>query len=257
MKILVCVKQVPETASQLEIDPASGSVALDDRTQYGANRVDESAVEEALLMEQAVAGATVDLITVGPERARKTLLRCLGMGADNAAHIVTDRQDLTPFVTASWIWQFAKSRGYDLILTGIMAEDDMQAQVGPMLAELMEIPCATSVVLERIDRDRGVIYVEREMEAGLRDCLEMDLPALLSIQSGANIPRYPSLSNYLRAKKQEVETIDASDLDTPEPRERIVELNYPKKSRAGIMIEGNEREQASKLIETLAAKSLV
>jgi len=126
-----------------------------------------------------------------------------------------------------------------------------------MIAELLSLPCATSTIFERLSPNNGTVYVEREIEGGLRDTLELSLPAVLTIQTGINKPRYPSLSNVLRAKKQKMETIEVSSSEQPEPKERVVRLALPKKSRSGVVLEGTQQEKAAQLLQILRDKSIL
>ena len=222
------------------------------------NRFDESAVEEALLIREAREDAKVDVLSVGPERASMAVKRALGMGADHGVHILTENGGYeNPLTIASLIASYAADKGYDLILAGVMAEDSMQGQVGPMTAELLSLPCATSVVLEKISPEKGAIYVEREIEGGYRDALELNLPAVLTIQTGINKPRYPSLSNILRAKKQNLEVVEGSGLKGLDPREDVVKAHYPQKAREGMVLEGSQAEKAVQLLKILREKSLI
>lgn len=222
------------------------------------NRPDEYAVEEAVRIREAFAGTEIEVLSVGPPRVMTVLRRALGMGASHGVHIVTPEDGyLSPFVTASWIAAFARNRTYDLILTGVMSEDDMHGQVGPMIAELLGIPCATSTIAERLSPESGSVSVEREIEGGLRDALELELPALLTVQTGINEPRYPSLSNLLRANKYEFETIDSRSLGDPEPPEEVIRVSYPERTRAGLTLEGTSREKAAQLLRILRERSLI
>ena len=258
MKILVCVKQVLESEKPIRIDSSAEWIQMDGAGSFRMNRFDEFAMEEALLIKEAFPKTTIDVITVGPGRSVMTLKRALGMGGDQGIHIINEKEGyLSPFVTACWIASYAGNRTYDLILTGVMSEDYMQGQVGPMIAEFLSLPCATSTILQRLSPQKGVVYVEREIEGGFRDTLDLRLPAVLSVQSGINTPRYPSLSNMLRAKREEMETIQTSSLEQPELRQVVMEMAYPSKSRAGQVIAGTQEEKARKLLMILREKSLV
>ncbi len=256
MNILVCVKYVPESDAGIKIDHSGKWVHVDGSTSFRMNRLDEFAVEEALLIKEAFTDTVIDVITVGSADDAGVIRRALGMGADHGIHIVTEERGyLSPFLIASLIASSVKEHEHDLILTGAMSEDQMQGQVGPMIAEMLAMPCATSVVLQRLSSEAGPIYVEREIEGGFRDCMELDLPAVLTIQSGINKPRYPSLSNILRANKQELEMIRAGSLERPEPVESVVCVTYPQKTRSGVVLEGTQQDKAAKLLEILAEKS--
>jgi electron transfer flavoprotein beta subunit len=138
-----------------------------------------------------------------------------------------------------------------------MSEDDMQGQVGPMLAARLGLPWATSVIFEKIAPDRKTIYVEREIEGGNRDTLELKLPAVITIQSGINTPRWPSLSNLLRANSQELEKIFINDLTELPEMEVLVEVVYPQKNRAGMVLPGSLQEKAARLLTIFREKSLL
>jgi len=258
MKILVCVKQVPDSEFPIGIDASNGWIQQDDITEFKMNRLDEYAVEEALLIKESIAGTRIDVITVGPDRCDEVVRRAIGMGADSGVHIKTPSEGYqSPFQVASWIAEFAHHNAYDLILTGTMAEDHMQGQVGPALAARLGLPWATSVIFEKITPDRKKIYVEREIEGGNRDTLELKLPAVITIQSGINTPRWPSLSNLLRANSQKLEKMYISDLAKLPETEALVSLAYPEKSRAGLVLSGSREEKAGRLMTILREKHLL
>jgi len=244
MKILVCIKQ-----------------GLD---KEEISRFDEFALEEALglkdkFLEAGLTDIRVDVITAGPTKATAVIKRAFGMGADRGIHIVPRDAGYSPaFVTASNLAAVAGNNSYDLILTGIMSQDMMEGQTGPMLAELLGLPCVTAVVKNIFNDNTGIMQVEREMENGLRDCLEICLPALLTIQAGINTPRYPSLSNMLAAGKKQIITLAEKDL-FPAPvkaKELLVSVEYPEKTRAGQLIEGPLSDQVSQFKAFLREKDL-
>jgi len=258
MNILVCVKQIPETESFVKIDDSGRWVQVDPSTAFRMNPFDEFAVEEALLIKETLSGTQIDALTVGPTRSAWVVRRAMGMGVDYGIHIlVEDEGYLSPFVVAGWIAAYAQRRDYDLILTGAMAEDDQEGQVGPILAESLSLPCATSTIFEKLSPDQETVYVEREMEGGYRDILELQLPAVLTIQTGINRPRYPSLSNLLRAKKQRLQTIKTEALEQPEPRQSLLRLLTPQKSRSAHVLEGTREEKAAHLLQILRDKSIM
>lgn len=259
MKILVCVKQVPEFDLDAEIkinDTAQGIVA-DRLTTLRMNRIDEYAVEEALLIKKRFPDVTIDALTVGPEDASAAVRRAMGMGVNHGIHILTPEASLfSAGQVAQWISSVIKTKGYDLILTGVMSEDQMQGQVGPMLAEYLDLPCATSVIAETMVPENRTVTVEREIEGGFRDILELRLPALLTIQSGINLPRYPSLSNVMRAKRARLEVIAADSLDCRETSS-VTALDYPEKTRAADILAGTPEEKAEQLYHILREKALI
>ena len=151
MKILACIKQVPDSETVFRVDKDTGWVRPKGQTKYWMNHADEFAVEEAVLIKETRPDTVVDALTVGPERAAQVLERAMGMGADGAVHILVPEEGyLSALSIASLIAAYASDKDYDLILAGVMAEDDMQGQVGPLLAELLSLPCATSVIFEEL-----------------------------------------------------------------------------------------------------------
>ncbi|MBW1775851.1 MAG: electron transfer flavoprotein subunit beta/FixA family protein, partial [Deltaproteobacteria bacterium] len=233
----------------------------ENRAAFRMNRFDEFAIEEALLIRDHIFHdnqTSIHAVSVGPPRVSLTLKKAMAMGADKGIHILIDHDRyMSPFDTASLIASYAKDKAYDIILTGVMAEDDMHCLVGQFMAEILAYPCATSVIHQEIINDGSEISVEREIESGRRECLRLHLPAILTIQSGINTPGYPSLSNVIRARDQKIITIDAEKLHTPGKREELVSLSYPEPSSKGMFIEGTQREKAQALLRILHEKSFI
>jgi electron transfer flavoprotein beta subunit len=261
MKLLVCVKQVRDIDGPLSINQEGSWVAHEAKTAFRMNRFDEFALEEALLIRDHIAHdkqTSIDAVSVGPPRTTSTLKKAMAMGADAGIHILVGQDRyMSPFDTASLIASYAKDKAYDMILAGVMAEDDMCCLVGQFIAETLEYSCATSVIHQEIINEGREISVEREIESGRRECLRLSLPAVLTIQSGINTPRYASLSNIIRARDQKIITIDAGNLHTLGKREEIVSLSHPEHSLKGFFIHGTQREKAQKLLRILHEKSFI
>jgi electron transfer flavoprotein beta subunit len=257
MNILVCVKQVPDIEQPLCIDETSQTAVPFDSDAYRINRFDELAVEEAIRIKEALSNVTVDVLTVGPDRSKAALRRALGMGADRGVHLRTAAEAcLSPFVIAGRIAAVADG-AYDLILAGMMSEDMMQGMVGPLVAGLLDWPCATGVVRQRIRPEKKTVTVERETGTEDNDILELDLPAVLTIQLGINQPRYPSLSNLLRAKNSELRTIDTRRLGPIDSRQSTQRLSIPEKARTGSILQGSQKEKAERLLRILREKGFI
>lgn len=251
MKLLVCIKQIHDPDAPVSVNTDNSWVDIDGG-EYVMNRFDGFALEEALRIREEIPETRIDAVSVGPERVDAVLRRALGMGADHGIHILAESGGyLSPFATATWIAAYARACRYDLILTGIMSGDDMNGQVGSLVAEMLHLPCATSVIFRRMIPESGQIFVEREMEGGLLDALEIKLPALLTLQSGINQPRYPSLSKMLRANKHPMEVVPAGSLDLPTVHLSVMQTTLPQKMRAGLMLEGTPREKAGRLLDIL------
>jgi electron transfer flavoprotein beta subunit len=258
MKILTCVKQVPETDTPLKLDQETGAILSEEITAFKMNRLDEIAVEEAVRIKEQMPQTRIDAVSVGPQRAQEVVKRAMGMGADNGVHILTP-SDPTCGPTATWIADFARNRAYDLILTGAMSEDRMQGMVGPMVAAHLGLPCASSVVSAQLEERNRYLLVERELEGGHGDILRLLLPAVVCLQSGTNRPRYPSLSNLLRANRQRLLVMAPFELPNPKPKEheKVLEITPPQKTRPATVLQGTLPEKAAQLLAILQAKALI
>jgi electron transfer flavoprotein beta subunit len=258
VNILVCIKEVPDMEGTPRIDPAHRWFAAPAAGAYRMNRYDEYALEEAVQIKEAFPAIGVDALSVGPPRVETTLRRAMGKGADNAIHILDDAPGYrSPQTTAALIAAYARSKSYDLILTGVMAEDDLQCQVGPMAATMLAFPCASGVTRTCYEPQSGTITVDCEMQAGLSTTAILTLPALLTIQSGINRPRYPSLSKLLRARKQSLTTIEGTTLLRTGAHESIHSIRMPANVRQGITLTGSAAEKAAKFLEIAYSKSLL
>jgi electron transfer flavoprotein beta subunit len=258
MKILVCVKQVLEAEAQISIDETAEWVQIRGTAEYRMNRFDECAVEEAVLIKEAIPGTVIDVITLGPERAEAVVRRSMGMGADNGVHILTTGDGyVDAFTTAGAIAAYAKGKAYDLILTGAMSEDLMQGQVGPLLAAHLDVACISSTIHAELAADEKEIYVEREVEGGSREVGNISLPALLTIQTGINTPRYPALSKLLRANNRDLDIVTTAGSDDASAPQALVGVALPEKSRDAVFLEGNTADKAEQLFNILKERSLI
>jgi electron transfer flavoprotein beta subunit len=258
MNILVCVKQVPDSSDTLQINEQTGCLFYEPSTAFRMNRFDEFALEEALLIKENLPGTLVDALSVGPERVSSSLQRALGTGADHSI-LLLDRSEgyISPFTVASLIAACVRPRNYDLIVTGVMAEDTMACQTGQLIAALLDLPCATSVIKETVRPESGEIVVEREIEGGSRQTVLLKMPAVLSIQPGINFPRYPSFSKVMRARTYPQELIKVEDFAIPELRETCPGVRLPERASQGVFIKGSPREKAHKLVKILHEKSFL
>lgn len=258
MKILVCVKQVPAQEARPVVNAQRTWAEYEGKTAYWINRYDEHAVEEALRIKEKLPGTMVDIVSIGPPRVTSAIRRCLEMGADRGFHLYYDSSEYaSPSLKSHLIAEFCRSMDYDLILTGVMSEDMMSAQTGPMIAARLGIPSATSVISLKVHDAEGCIRVERELEAGHRCSLDLTLPALVTVQSGINRPRYPSLSNVLRAKNTEIEEIRCDTSAAAGRYETVARIQEAQSERAGLRLEGTTTEKAAALWQLLHEKSLI
>jgi electron transfer flavoprotein beta subunit len=201
MKIAVCVKRVPDSETRVKI--ASDGKSLDEAgVKFILNPYDEFAVEEALRRKEKAGSGEVVVIALGPTAAQETIRTALAMGADRGILLQADRIPVDGLAVAQALAAELKGAGFDLILFGKMAIDDYNHQVGPMVAELLDLPCVTTVSHLEIEGGKGV--AQREIEGGV-EVVEFPLPAVLTTDKGLNEPRYPALKGIMAAKKKPLE----------------------------------------------------
>jgi electron transfer flavoprotein beta subunit len=258
MKILICIKQVPDTEAKPVLREDGRGFFYDPaRTAFRINRFDEYALEEALILKDTQSDIAIDAVSTGTPAVLPSLRRALEMGADSAYLLVPETDTpLQGMAAAHVIAAFAQSREYDLIFTGVMSEDDMSGITGPALAALLGYSWATSAVRQTPDPKHGTVIVERELDAVTREHLTLRLPAVLTIQSGINRPRYPSLSNKLRAKAMDIPAITVDTANVP-AAERMEAVRHSGSKGTGIVLEGNTAGKAETLRSLLHGKSLL
>jgi electron transfer flavoprotein beta subunit len=201
MKIAVCIKRVPDSETRVKI--ASDGKSLDEAgVKFALNPYDEFAVEEGLRRKEKAGAGEVAVISLGPAVAQETIRTALAMGADRGVLLQVDKVPADSFETAKLLAAELKPGSWDLILFGKMAIDDYNHQVGPIVAELLGLPCVTAVAHLDIDGTKGV--AEREVEGGI-EVIEFPLPAVLTADKGLNEPRYPALKGIMAAKKKPLE----------------------------------------------------
>jgi len=202
VKIAVCIKRVPEMDVRFKIAPSGTSV---DETglKWDMSDFDGYAVEAALQMTEKLGSGEVVVVTVGPDAAQETLRKALSMGAARAIHLKADPIPFDNFAIARALAAELQGGGYDLILFGKMSIDSSNGAVGPITAELLNLPCVAAASKLEIANGKGT--ARRELE-GAAELLEFPLPAVVSIDEGVARPRYPSLKGIMAAKKKPLET---------------------------------------------------
>jgi electron transfer flavoprotein beta subunit len=215
-------------------------------------------VEQAVSIKESLPEVHVRVITVGPAQASQVLKRAVGMGCGEGIHLLTSTDaDPGSQAIATWISEVAHAMAYDLVLCGSMSEDVMCGQVGPMTAALMDLPYATQVIGMELSSDLTHVTIEREIEGGAREMMNLPLPALLALQPGINRPRYPSLSNLLRANQKVFNTIPTDTLKPVKTHVDCLGFVLPKHSRAAKEITGSALEKAAQTAAILKAKALI
>ena len=254
MKLLVCIKQVPDMESKFKID-ADGVWYDQNDLVWRMNEYDEYGVEQAVQLREQT-GADLTVLCIGPNQVKETIKKALAMGCDRGVHIADDMSCLKdPFEIAAMIAEFAKDKEFNLIFTGMQSQDRGSGQVGVMVAELLAIPAITTVVDFAFANE--TINVKRELEGGVRAEVESSLPILVTCQLGLNTPRYPTLPNIMKAKKKELLTIAATELDKVSSLQKTVKIAFPEKVSGGLMLEGEVADIADRLIAALKEKTSV
>jgi len=259
VEILVCVRRVPDTSeNEIQLNRAGNDIERDDLV-YSINEWDNYAVEEALQIV-AKAGGNVTVATVGSDEDEEVLRREMAMGANQGVLISDDAFEGSDGKgIATILGAFVQKGNYDLILTGVQAEDG-GAQVGGMLAALLDYPFASLVnSVEVLDGKK--LKVSREIEGGNREMNEIDLPCVLSVQTGINEPRYVGMRGIRQVASVEIPTFGASDLGVDagavgEAGGKVKRLDYfvPAMGKGAEILQGSHEEIADKLIELLKAK---
>ena len=211
MRIIVCVKEVPNPALPVEFDFTNNTVKSDE-WNYILNPYDEAALEQALVIKEEYSG-TVNVITVGPTRSDEVLKKCLALGADEAIQVdITGLSLPDSLTTAKVLFMVISQMAGDIIFCGDQSTDKNCGETGGMLAELLGLPVITSVVEMGIDIKDNPVTVSRRLERGAREIKRCHLPALFTTDLMLNDPRYPTLPGRKKAAGQKIRRIALDDL---------------------------------------------
>jgi len=244
MKTLVCVKQVGAVADELEFTP-DGRAVDPDFLDYALNEWDDCAVEAALRLGEAAGGETV-AVTVGDDEADKVVQRALAMGVDRGIRVDLVTQD--PLAVARALQAVAGPESPDLVLCGVQSADLANGAVGAALAGLLELPFVGVAVA--IERDGDALQVERELEGGLRERVAVRLPAVVSVQTGINSPRYV---NFRQLKAAEATGIEVRAADAA-PGATGWEMAEPPAGEGAEMLAGRAPEVAQRILELVTER---
>jgi len=254
MDILVCARRVPDTSeNEIALNSAGDDIEREDLV-YSVNEPDNYAVEEALQIVQRI-GGEVTVVTVGGEDDEEILRREMAMGVQHGVLISDETfMDADGKGIARILEAFVKKGHYDLILTGVQAEDGA-AQVGGMLAAMLDYPFASLVNSIEV-LDGGKLRIGREIEGGSREINEIDLPCVLSIQTGINEPRYVGMRGIRQVASVPIPTLGATQLAVVPEAPKVKRIDYfvPPAGKGAAMLSGNREEMAAKLVEMLKAK---
>ena len=249
MKIAVCVKRVPDSETRVKI--AADGKSLDEAgVKFVLNPYDEFAVEEALRRKENAGAGEVVIVCLGPAAAQETIRTALAMGADRGVLLQADKMPADPFESAKLLAAELKGSTWDLILFGRMAIDDYNHQIGPLVAELLGLPCVTAVAHLEIEGTKGV--AEREIEGGI-EVVDLPLPAVLTTDKGLNEPRYPALKGIMAAKKKPLEV---KPVQPGAGNVEIVALTPPPERKEGKIV-GEGAGAVSELVRLLREEAKV
>lgn len=243
MKIVVCVKQVLQLGDEVEFTD-DGLEVDPDYLDPALNEWDSFATEEALQLKERLGGEVV-IVTCGDRGAEAALRRCLAMGADRAIRVEGAGRD--PIAVARALADVVRGESPDLVLCGVQSSDSVQAATGTALAELVDLPRVAVVVKLDYDEGAGKAIVDRELEGGLLDRVEVDVPAVLTIQTGINQPRYANLRAIKQAEQVEVDVRQAAA--GGEPAFRVRRMFVPPKGEGAEMLGRDPAEVARRIAE--------
>jgi electron transfer flavoprotein beta subunit len=254
MNIAVCVKRIPKTAeADIFIEKEARDIKKD-HLVFALNDWDGYAVREAARLKEEYGSGTVTVFAVGPEESKEVLTRCLAMGADKAVKIEEPPVQDSRLI-AKILAQALKDQSFDLILTGVQAEDDNCGQVGPTLAQMIGLPHAAIVNRVEIAGDR--VKVKRELEGGIEEAVDLKLPAVLTIQTGINEPKYVSLAAILEAEDKETKELGLEEIGITSNESldtKIDQVFFPPVGKMAEILKGTPEEVVMQLTEIVKKK---
>ncbi|MBI1852264.1 MAG: electron transfer flavoprotein subunit beta/FixA family protein [Planctomycetes bacterium] len=251
MKIVVCIKRVPDTATRIRIAPDGKSIDPSG-VEYVVSPYDEIAVEKAIQLKEQLGAGEVIVVSLGPAEASKELRTCLAMGADRAILLkyAGSSFDLDPLSVAEALADAIRPIQPDLVLTGWKAADDDHAQVGQALAVLLDMPCLTFVA--KLDVAGRTATVHREVEGAVEE-VEASLPIVVTAQRGLAEPRYASLKGIMAAKKK---SIEEKEIATRPSRLELRKLAPPPARPPGRIV-GQGKDAVPALVDALMNEAKV
>ena len=257
MNIVVCVKNLPFTQEvDLVLDTSRRDIRKD-TLAYVINEWDNYAIEEAIRIKEQT-GSNVTAVTLGKEADEEVLRRCLAMGADQAVRIEPGALQPDAFMTAGILAMVLKSMPHDLILTGVQSDDLNHGIVGIMLAERLGL--AHAAVVNSLKPENGKAQISIELEGGQEEVSRISMPALLTIQTGINEPRYVSIMGIRKAAKKEIRVIQAEDLGIPavdlQPAVILEEMFLPPETEWAEIIQGDPSSVSDQIIRIIREKGV-
>ena len=254
MNVVVCLKQVPDTETKIQISQGKDGI-LEEGVKFVINPYEEYAVEEGIRIKEKFKGE-VTILCLGPERVAESIRTALAVGADKGVHLCDPAfEKLDSFATAKVLSRALKGIPFDIILTGKQGVDCDDSQVFSILAELLGIPQVSVVVGLEISEDKTKAIAKREIEAGGIEVVESTLPVIIAAQKGLNEPRYASLPGIMKAKKKEIKKLTSSDLgisaEEVKNKVNLTNFHFLPQREAGKVIPGEPLEAVAQLAKFL------
>ena len=257
MDIIVCVKRVPHTHEvDLVIDPQKNDIKKDMLTHV-MNEWDIYAIEEAIQLKEKF-GGTVTAVTLGTEEDEEVLRRCLAMGADRAVLIDSEDMPMDSYVISKILGTVIRPLEFDIVMTGVQADDDNNGAIGGMLAGHLGL--AHAAVVTSLEPREDEVTIRVELEGGIEEVSKIKLPALFTIQTGINEPRYVSIMGIRKAANKELKVVDLKELSLADNdlslRTRVEEVFLPSEKEGAQIIEGDPASVAEKIVQILKEKGV-
>ena len=249
MKIAVLVKQVIGSESALEISDDTTWVK-EENASFVMNPPDNYAIEEALLIKEKIGEGEVVIVSQGPTRVQKVIREGLAKGADRGIHIEENGQmETDPLSIAKSLTNALKDENFDLVLSGLQSDDTGMGQTGVLVGELLGMSTATLAIETDIDKEQ--IKVKRELESGWFQWVTLQTPSSVSIQSGINQPRYPSLRGIMGAKKKEIKVFQSQNTEKKQSLDKVF---IPQTSKETEIIDTDLNSAVDRIVEILKSE---
>ncbi|MCX6557450.1 MAG: electron transfer flavoprotein subunit beta/FixA family protein [Candidatus Aminicenantes bacterium] len=255
MNIYVCLKQVPDTEASILVK--DGKSIQEANIKWIVSPYDEYAIEEALKLKEKTPGSTVTAVCLGPERVHNALRSALAMGVDKAVQIESNVY-LDDQATARALAEVIKAdSAFGIIFTGKQAIDNDSYQLHLLLAENLGIPAATNVTAFAVEGQTA--KVQREIDEGAKEMIEMSIPCLVAAAKGLNTPRYASMMGIMKAKKIEIKKVSLNDIGVSESQNKVqlVKLSAPAEKPQGRVIPGEPADAVKELVRLLRDEAKV
>jgi electron transfer flavoprotein beta subunit len=255
VKIGVCIKQVP--SREAEVVPNAAGTWVGEAESYDNCEPDNYALEAGLELREAHGGEVVALL-LGPGNASEVVKTALAKGADRAVHVSQEGvESLDPLQVAGALAAVAREEQFDLLLSGLQSDDQGYGQTGVLLAELLDIPHVSVVVDIQLEGER--LSVKRELEGGWSQRASLPMPALLTVQSGINKPRYATFKGIIAAKKKPIREVPGAEAMAAAhgPCQSLRRVYVPTQDKHTVMLEGSPQEQATALVDKLRNEARV